>query len=697
MEDIEEVMRHCRHGGPEEVEQREPWFVSGTLFLQTSTPSLQGLGGNSTAGEIWTALQETEQTLLRNSIFEDARTSTKCPRLFASLAVDAYINQDMKSVQNFLIKALLIDFLQNQIPIGGSLSSSGQKQKEQFVQCVQSILQGRDIEERLMDETKNSCHCVTMAKTMHEEMEDRSTHEERLKREAEHLPPILKNGSQLFKLKQKAASHLKCRRNKQSLDLYKQAEKLLDKVIEQEQKRGSPALPNVRKFSEEKARISCNISLLYMNLNDPNQALVNAEAGAASFPGWTKPHSRRAIALEELERLEEAESAIYKAIDEIERDVGIELGAEKLKSEYLGIQERIRRKLATREEASNNENDGIISERHENERMRRRVLVAPLGIIESMEIQQCLEDYCNNNLDDPIGALKDLLRSSLPHLPTSSWEELDEMLDDASVPIRKVIETVCVQEGPKWLRQHIQYRTLRRVETMINTDLDRDDLKEIYHRDIDGDAMRIALWFGWNEHNEEYRDGGQMAKIFLNNLIVSKAQREQAKLQQLGIADPILQQVQKLATLYNSCLPSRLWPCEKELESTWEYTARDVDRFWEGYNKQMFRRWRSAILNLIRWVEEVDEYDERIIVIMQGLGFKECMRGRLPLNVYSVGIFLLKTCAEYGSVDSLRSRLNNQRDYSELIADCYSHLRLFKAASPKIMESINVAKAQRRI
>jgi len=440
--------------------------------------------------------------------------------------------------------------------------------------------------------------------------------------------------------------------------------------------------------------------MIYMKLGDPDQALIYAEAAAGHFPGWSKPHSRRAVALEALGRLEQAESAIYKAIEEVDNEIDCDPKALNVKTEYLQIQQGIQHQLALANTASFVSNEMALetANRHEHEKKRRSVISGPLRDANNKKLDAIVDAYCSEKLDDPTGAMRNLLESILPLLQESKgtlvW--LEKMFNPAPVPDRKIMEEFCMQQGPPWLLRAMQYRGFSRLAQVVNSSLEeRHEIKFIYQQDIDGDAMKAACWLTTtNEENRDFVEAKQMAVIFLNNLLVMKFQSERRKLQDLGRHSPLIQKLQKLTVLYNTCLPSRLWPCVKEMEYEWSYTARDIDAFWKANNPQIFRRWKAAFQELFQWLQGAEDDADMLLLFLQGVSFEESLRGRLALNVYMVGIFLLKKCLEYGGTAALKQSLNHQRDYSELVADCYSLLRLFKMMCPKIVEFIEAAKAQ---
>jgi hypothetical protein len=404
-----------------------------------------------------------------------------------------------------------------------------------------------------------------------------------------------------------------------------------------------------------------------MKLNQPKQAVAHAEDAACDYPSWSKPHCRRALALEALQRYNQAECAIYKAIDSVDCELAEDPGAGKVKMEYLNIQQRIQEHLSS---SDDNRQGGMALDWEEDERKRRRALTYTLrGALIDEGMEQTWRDFCNQNLDDFDGALGRLLKAIFPAVERSEnvCSCFETMLDDAPVPMRKKIEAFSMREGPAELQIYMQGCINYRVEADLTTVCDSESMEYTYREDIDGDAMRLISWD---------RKGKKMAVMLLHNLIVGKYHIEQAKVRKVGNKHPLLQQVQKLATIYNVYLPSGLWPCEEEIEIDWSHTADDIARFWEENDERVFRRWRAAIQVMLDWLVE-------LLLLFQGVSFQSYFQGRLALNVNSVGAFLLKTGLEYGGATSLRNTLVHRRAYPDLIADCYAHLRLIREVCPK--------------
>ena len=743
MESLERAIDECQHGGPpvrdEDQEAMPTWLIAGTQFLQARTPRLEDLmsdfdSSTTTHQQIGEALEEMRQIILQNPVLHFTRPSPKCLRFFGALAVDAYRNQDMPFVKTFLLKAYIPEYLQQEGPEATPLDSPGQERhKDTLIRDARAILNEQELCHYLTRSTRNACQCPTLATLLHRQYETKVAKAERLRREAEQLPAILKESSPVFRLKQKAATHLKGARYQESLAVYRQAITLLEKELNEAVLRIT-----ARKVSEEVGRIYCNMSLLSMKLKQTDNALNYSESAVTHFPNWSKPHSRRALALEAMGHLDLAEDAICKAIDEVEHEADDHAASEKMKAEYLQIQQRIQQKkpladIGTTEVSSNvivnvdGESDahmgtlnGLKPEIVDlivaflpprdwaqleqtcrsfasiPEKRRRLALSSPLRNSRYMKMEPSVDMYCNKDTEDPSCALQDLVASSLSYcLPESLlpvW--LEQMLDHAPVPKRNFMEAFCIRKYPNWLERTMQRRALDRVKSLVNGGFDRDDILRIYRNDFDGDAMRIASWFSFEEGNGEVEIAWQTVYTLLRPLLVLFVRREREDLRLKGPEESTARHIHKLVYLYNVCLPSRMWPCETESESEWMYTADDIDKYWNDNNPQVFRSWKRAFRRLLDWLLDTEDSADKMLLLMEGMGFEESLSGRLTLDCNMVGIFFLKRCLQYGGAVALKKSLTHQRDYSELVADCYVHFRLLKTGFSRLVEYNDYVVAQ---
>jgi hypothetical protein len=70
MEDLEKILKNCKHGGPDPAEQNEPWFVATESCMRTMIPMIDVLHPNSPGRDIVKLLQQTEDILSGDDFFE---------------------------------------------------------------------------------------------------------------------------------------------------------------------------------------------------------------------------------------------------------------------------------------------------------------------------------------------------------------------------------------------------------------------------------------------------------------------------------------------------------------------------------------------------------------------------------------------------------------------------------------------------
>ncbi|KAL3913242.1 MAG: hypothetical protein SGARI_000752, partial [Bacillariaceae sp.] len=428
------------------------------------------------------------------------------------IAVRAYIDRNDKSVRTFILKGILLEHIQKH-GLGSSISGAPLTEQSEAVKAmihtIKRTFLGDKEEEYLMKNTP--CQCVLLAKSLHEERDGAGA-------TVTQLPDILKPNSQLMRLKAKAVQHLRNGRNKKALEMYQQAYTLLEPELLRTES-GDEALG---KLGNEAGKLKCNMSLVCMNMNNPQQALTYAEEAASLFPGWSKPHCRRALALEALENYEKAEFAISAAIDAVEHELAEDPHAGQVKMEYLEIQQRVQEKLP---DVAPEDDMAIDWER--DEQARRKALISPISDDPfHNQVEEPLHKYVNEKLGDSAAALHSLLTQiSVFEAPMQtgipSW--LKAMLSQAPTPMRIKIEDHYVTSGPLWLRREMQELAFARVEAYVNSVdafVDRDKIRSVYQRDVDGDAMRLLCWTGFDTYDGELEDIDAVAFVLLLNLIV---------------------------------------------------------------------------------------------------------------------------------------------------------------------------------
>jgi tetratricopeptide (TPR) repeat protein len=352
-------MEHCRHGGPANSELESEGLKSASQLGAWPAP-MDRLDGCSTLQEIQGALTQTVKCITQYIIFSLARTDPGSVRYFGALAVDAWINNiDQRLVQMFLLRALVMDHLQREGPAHVILQlelcdsvSSARRGGPSLLKQVKDILQREDTKTYLEYCTRGACRCIALAESLSEEKESRlhpnddSAKARKRQREIEKLPPILKPASKFRSIKKKAATHLQAGRLEESTKLYKRALKILEDAIEPLQRNGAKS-KWIQKLREETGRIESNLFLIFLRRKHPEEARLHADKSVSHSPAWSKPHSRRAVALYNLNLFEEAEAAIFRAIERCETEISQGASTTKILREYQDIQTRVEINLTT--------------------------------------------------------------------------------------------------------------------------------------------------------------------------------------------------------------------------------------------------------------------------------------------------------------------------------------------------------------
>ena len=267
-------------------------------------------------------------------------------KFFASLAVDAWFNEDYLYTRKFLIKSLILQHLQgNGVDNVMRDLSEGKDGMNSLFNMVKGVLtcQEGGLRSYLELCTEGSCQCIYMSQLINDHKDSEVN---QIQRKEDRLPPILKASSELWTFKKKAVRYLKENKLVESKQMYLKAEALL----EQHRKKNFPLHEKEMQFQigEEVGRVASNLSMICLRINEKEEALEHANKAVTTHPSWGKGHSRRALALMALERYDEAHVAIFNAIKRCEKlvYVGDELVKQRQEiQEFKKIQADIEDKL----------------------------------------------------------------------------------------------------------------------------------------------------------------------------------------------------------------------------------------------------------------------------------------------------------------------------------------------------------------
>jgi tetratricopeptide (TPR) repeat protein len=306
-------------------------------------------------------------------------------------------------------------------------------------------------------------------------------------------------------------------------------------------------------------RIESNLSYIYAGkLQDYTKALEHANNSVGNYPSWSKAHSRRAVALEGLGRLVDAEAAISKALEVLkDEEVYQESSSStsttisktrtefqmilsridnsileesdsindlqtcsirklKISTDYAqagsftscfeaGIQDRVAVFLSPRDVANLEQTcRGFAAQP---ERMRRSALSSPLWSLcpTHNRMEKLIEEYCSETLKEPRVVLRTLMTSVLALVPKPAEAEsrvpswLDRLLSHASVDARNIIQSLCIANHDSW-RGPVSLLAFENAcfqcHHMLSGYEDDDDegMAPIFERDDDGQMLRIIAW-----------------------------------------------------------------------------------------------------------------------------------------------------------------------------------------------------------
>lgn len=739
---LRDIVRDCRHGGPTAEEEGTPYFQAAMRFCMNEWTPLDRLNQTSSLEEVGTAIQQTVRLVTTDPILNQMRASPGTARYFGAIAVDAWFNNDMPYVKKFMTKGLFLDRLLLDGPeslLGEELRSS---EPVTLAQQIQRILLEQDIRSFLQHLTRGSCPCIALAESLNELDETEAAKAARKQREIEQLPPVLKPESKFWKLKRKAAAQLKANRLEQSIELYKQALALIEKQLE-ENLDVHRRHEWVKGLADEAGRVESNISMCYAKMRQFEKALFHADEAVGHFPAWSKPHCRRAIALEGLARLEDADAAVCKALEVWEQEALVDDSStiRNAKNEFIEIQRRVEAALegqplldlgnsirglqidADYAEAgafTSGWGTGVLDTiatfltpqdvaRLEQtcrgfaakpERRRRIALSSPLRNCGSMgldEIEEYIRVYCTEKLDNPNGSLRTLVASTLPFVVTikrgralPNW--FREMLDHSNVLSRNIIQSMCIGKDHlrkalcHWAFQHISCHDLTHGAP------DDENILPIYQKDEEGQLLRLISWASplvdnVEDPDDELLEIRDQAYVALSNLILSKGHDLRgAFCGRKGQASPISRLTISIGSVINQSFP-RQWPCEKTFEREWNYSADEVYAYFVKNHPRVFCRWKAALLQLLSWAKEAEAYNYQITLINQVIVTVDYLQqhGSIQVCQFSLAVFSLKKCMESGGAAVVLRNLSSQRDVSEFIADYYSLVRLYNEAIPKLL------------
>ena len=754
VEHMERMMKNCRHGGPSEEERNTPWLASCGQFARTDWN--HSLTSNSSQNEIKSKLYAVIRLLntrvdfnliLSRMDFNLILSFTGSKKFFASLAVDAWINQDKKYAQRFLTTSLLLEKLQN---VGSNAliqqiednTDSGSR----LLRDIQCIYQDEYIVlktflQRLTAGEIN-CKCVDLAYTLqmqkqailntdHQELEAKMNQSK-----IESLPPILTKSSKYWPIKKRAAKFLQKGNLEDAKKLYNEAKKILeeDKSFDYEYRKEWAV-----EISTEAARVVSNLSLLFLKQNLYEEALMYANEAVSRCPLWSKPFCRRAVALESLNQLDEAHSAIFKAITMATIEVNNRDLKTKTLEEYKSIRSRIEKALESSNKPAvhnplfNSLNippggidlavglfteEGLLYKTYEylapndvsklqhtcsirSEKCTRITMTNILRNTSSLSpksvksIKNILQVFCNEVNKDRNDAFRVLILAVRVLVPDNFWSKylrLEGMHQSSYSTILSVcrpgiIKLPYCNETPS-CQTFCIYKYL-----LLNDKVDRttklnalSQLSDMINEDEGSLIILRIVRYGIDDDIMqlcgEFDEADELCgtTLLVLNSIVQEGHRRRKK---LNPSHPIYITLMSFHETHSLHIPTP-WPGDDMGQCTLR-NQEWLEEYWREEDPNVFRLWKAGIFKCLKIVQKMEHISDQFILITKDI-IIHSNRGRVFMDCYSFPLFLVKKALENDGAVALSRKLIKQKDFAKLIIDYYAMVELYNDTFPEIIE-----------
>lgn len=216
--------------------------------------------------------------------------------------------------------------------------------------------------------------------------------------------------------------------------------------------------------------------------------------------------------------------------------------------------------------------------------------------------------------------------------------------------------------------------------------LDEDEtITQCFRTDRDGDLLRLISWVSPLvesdvDADDKLQEMQQMAFVTMNNLLAKGYEIQRILSQESELS--------KLATdlvgIFTRHIP-KTWPNKEALGQDWECTAEQADVYFSNSHPRVFRRWKSALSEVLLWAQEAEPLGFQYILLNQVTMLENLSHyGTIPANVFSMGTFVMKKCIETGGAKALRNCLRGKRDYCEFFAEYSDMLCLYNDTFPRL-------------
>jgi len=655
-------------------------------------------------------------------------------------------------VQRFLTTSLLLENLQN---VGSNAliqqiednTNSG----SHLLRDIQCIYQDEYIVlktflQRLTAGEKN-CKCVDLAYTLHMQKQAilNTGHQEAQAKmnqsKIETLPPILTKSSKYWPIKKRAAKFLQKGNLEDAKKLYKQAKKILeeDKSLDYEYRKEWAV-----EIGTEVARVVSNLSLLYLKQNLYEEALIYANEAVSRCPLWSKPFCRRAVALESLNQLDEAHSAISNAI--MKATIEVNNGDLKTKTleEYKSIRARIEKALESSNEPSpsreavqnplfNSLNippggidpavglfteEGLLYKTYEylapndvsklqqtcsirSEKGTRIAMTNTLRNTSSLspksikKIKNLLQVFCNEVNKDRDDAFRVLILAVRALVPDNFWSKylrLEGMNQLSYITILSVcrpgiIKLPYYNETPSCQTCCI-YKYL-----LLNDKVDRtmklnalSQLSDMINEDEESLLILLIVRYGIDDDIMqlcgEFDEADELygTALVVLNNIVSEGGRRR---KELNPSHPIYITLMSFNETHSLHIPTP-WPGDN-MGNCPLRNQEWLEEYWREEDPNVFRLWKAGIFECLKIVQRMEQISDQFILITKDIMIHS-NRGRVFMDCYSFPIFLVQKALENNGAVALSRKLIKQKDFAKLISDYYAMVALYNDTFPEIIE-----------
>jgi len=323
---------------------------------------------------------------------------------------------------------------------------------------------------------------------------------------------------------------LKAGRLEESTDLYQEAFELLENSVQD-------ITVNKRhdwicKLEDEAGKVQSNLSLIFLRRKEPEKALLHADKACSFKPKWSKPHCRRALALEVLGRLEEAEAAIERTIEAVDKlhencnrdeyeeihcriqaaidsrgNTAVDISFQSLRIDSEDIFETdsifglfgqpvisdlIVGYLCPADVAKLEMTCGYFTSQPEKLRRRRIALSSPLLSLKSEVALEYIQIFCNKRLHDDHAALSEILANVFAITPSRSSTSLPKWLKKMDDRSRAIIESICMDSGSNDIQRQLCILVYQWFFTENTAEFDPSEVPSVYWHDRDSELLRLT-------------------------------------------------------------------------------------------------------------------------------------------------------------------------------------------------------------